>query len=316
MPIIADFGAGILNSDGSIATVYPATMTLEGQWCDISIWKTPFNITEYPGFRVRLQRGFAEKGVVQLFTRNAYSASNYGGPYIEFDANQVTLEGEFTDFDEEGNFDDDPVCTWFAIQYTQNDKITLSIREAVLIDEDGNEVVSHNIRNDSWKPSPDWQDPDPVYSADVQFTSKGTVGLYSGVVDEGTSHVFHIVTASPLPEGFTMICVLDDGDDTTIAYEVPGGSTEYTSPAITEDYLRVYFEYSGSYPTTVHFNKISREIQDAAGISNILLDAGISKREIYSPSGVRVAKGTKGLTIIRDKMTDGSIQTKKVFKTN
>jgi hypothetical protein len=311
LPIITDFGAGVLQSDGSIATVYPATMTLEGQWCDISLWRTPFSITEYPSFRVRLQRGFSDDGVVQLFMRNAYSASNYGGPYVKFEANQVEIKGDFAEFDTEGNFADDPVCTWFAIQYTQNDKVTVAVKEAVLIDEDGNEVVSHNIRNDSWKPSPDWKDPDSVYEADVKFTSKGTVGLYRGTVEEGKSHVFKFQTKEPIPEGFTLVCVLDDGDYTTTVYPVPSGSTEYTSPAITENYLRVYLEYAGTYPQTVHFSKISREIHESAGISGTLYDAGIAKREYFSVSGMKLKRPGHGMYIMRDIMNDGTVKTRK-----
>lgn len=311
LPITADFGAAVLNTDGSVRTEYPATVTLEGQWADIRLWLSPFSTIDFPSFRVKLQRGFGEKGVVQLFTRNAYSASNFGGPYITFDANQVLLEGEFAEVDEEGNFEDDPVCTEFAVQYTQSEKITVTIAEAALIDEDGNEVISHNLRNDSWKPSPDWQGKDSVYAADVRFTApcRGTVGLYQGVVDMGTAHQFRITTASPLPKGFSLVCVLDDGDDTTYEYALPEGCTVYTSPAIDEDYLRVFLQYQGA-EQTVHFNSIERLVVPATGLHTISDDSA-SRREIYGLAGQRLSQIPKGVYIVKEYRSDGTVQTRK-----
>lgn len=311
LPITADFAAAVLNADGSVRTDYPATATLEGQWADIRLWQAPFSTIDFPAFRVKLQRGFGEKGVVQLFTRNAYSASNYGGPYITFDANQVLVEGEFAEVDEEGNFEDDPICTEFAVQYTQSDKISVTIAEAVLIDEDGNEVISHNIRNDSWKASPDWVAQDPVYEADVQFVGpcKGIVGLYNGVVDMGTAHQFRITTAQPMPKGMSLVCVLDDGDDTTYEYAIPEGSTTYTSPGITEDYLRVYVQYQGD-DVTLHFKSIERLTGSAAGLRTIADDVA-AHREYYGLTGQRLDRAPRGLYILKQHLSDGSVQTVK-----
>lgn len=120
LPIYADLGGGVLKSDGTYATSFPATVTLAGQWADIRLWRAPFSVTEYPAFRVRLQRGFEDEGILQLFARNDYEAGQYGGPYIPFGSNVVKIEGDFVDFDEDGTYDDDPVITEFAIQYTHS----------------------------------------------------------------------------------------------------------------------------------------------------------------------------------------------------
>ena len=314
LPIYADLGGGVLKSDGTYATSFPATVTLAGQWADIRLWRAPFSVTEYPAFRVRLQRGFEDEGILQLFARNDYEAGQYGGPYIPFGSNVVKIEGDFVDFDEDGTYDDDPVITEFAIQYTHSDgNITFTVRDAVIYDEDGNEIPSRNIKNDSWKPSDTWVEPDPVYDASVKFEHKGVVGPYSYPVARGKGHVYKFKTAAPIPEGFTLICVLDDGDYTTLVYPMPAGVTEYTSPAITEDYMRLYLEFEGDYPTTVHFTEISYQEIAATGIESILKDAGVQKREYFSPSGMLLDSPAKGINIVRDQMADGTVRTHKIM---
>ena len=142
MPVVADLGGCILKPDGSVFTVYPAEVTLVGQWCDIALWKGPFSITEYPSFRVTLLRAPEDDGLVQLFARNIASSQNYKGPYIPFKKNQRVLEGEFAEYDDEehsgGWFDDDPICTWFALQKTNkgDESQTYTITEVVPADAD------------------------------------------------------------------------------------------------------------------------------------------------------------------------------------
>lgn len=318
MPVVADLGGAILNPDGTVFTVYPATVVLEGQWCDIALWKAPFSVSDYPTFRVRLQRGPEEDGYIQLFTRNRESAMNYKGPYIPFAKNQTTIEADFLDYDDNGTvwFDDDPICTWFALQKTNigPERQEVTIMEAVIIDEDGNEIVSRNVRNGSWKPSPSWVEPDPLYEADVLFTQKGIVGLYNGEVEWGTVHKFTFRTREPLPEGFTLYVVIDDGDDTTYTYPVPSGVTEYTTPAIDDNYLRVYLEYAGSYPRTLHFNSITRQVVDPAGIRDVVTMKDVAHRDIYNAAGQRLTHEAEGLTIVRDLMDDGTTRVKKIIK--
>ncbi len=321
MPVVADLGGAILRPDGSIFTVYPAEVTLEGQWCDIALWKGPFSITEYPSFRVVLQRGTEDDNLVQIFARNRESGQNYSGPYIPFKKNQTVLEGDFADYtnDEyQGHwFDDDPICTWFALQKTNkgSETRTVTVVEAVLINEDGDEVKSCNVRNGSWKPAPGWVEPDPLMEADVQFTSKGIVGLYDATIIPGTLHRFTFNTREPLPEGFTFYVVLNDGDDTTYDYPVPAGVTSYTTPDIDDDYLRAYLEYEGDYPMTVHFTSIIRDVVDPAGISSAVSMTGVEQRDVFSPSGMqRSWRQAHGLSIVRDRMADGSVRVKKVIK--
>ncbi len=314
MPVVADLGAGVLQADGSIMTVYPATITLEGQWCDVALWKGPFSVTEYPSYRVKLQRGF-EDAYVQLFARNAWSASNFGGPYMPFEANQVLLEGEFSEDDTDGNFEDDPVCTWFALQKTNigPESLTVTVLEAVLIDEDGNEIVSHNVRNGSWKPSPDWVEPDPLYEADVKFTSKGIVGLYDATVDPGNVHRFTFKTSTPMPAGFTFYYVLDDGDDTTYSDDVPAGTTSYVSPLIDDSYIRAYLEFEGDYPTTLHFSSITREVFEQTGISDVKTDLS-GTPAYYNLSGQQLQSPAKGLNIVSQQQKDGSTRVQYITK--
>ncbi len=320
MPVVADLGGAILNPDGSVFTVYPATVTLEGQWCDIALWKGPFSINEYPSFRVVLQRGTEEDALVQIFARNRASSQNYSGPYIPFKKNQTVLEGDFADYDDSehqgGWFEDDPVCTWFALQKTNkgDEKRTVTVVEAVIIDEDGNEVKSCNVRNGSWKPAPGWIEPDPLYEADVKFTSKGVVGLYESQVKPGTLHSFTFNTAAPLPEGFTFYVVINDGDDTTYDYTVPAGVTSYTTPAIDDDYLRCYLEFEGDYPTTVRFTSITRTVVDPSHIDDAVSMTGVARRDIYSADGVAHVRKTHGINIVRDQLTDGTVRVKKIAK--
>ena len=110
-----------------------------------------------------------------------------------------------------------------------------------------------------------------------------------------------------------MVCVLDDGDYTTIVDDVPAGVTEYTTPAITEDYMRLYLEFDGAFPTTVHFTEISYQETDATGIESILKNAGVQKREYFSPSGMLLDTPAKGLNIVRDVLDDGTVRTHKIM---
>lgn len=319
MPVVADLGGAILKADGTPFTVYPAQVTLVGQWCDIALWKGPFSITEYPSFRVTLQRAPEDDGLVQLFARNIMSSQNYKGPYIPFKKNQRVLEGDFADYDDDahsgGWFDDDPICTWFALQKTNKgaDSQTFTVMEAVLINEDGEEIKSCNVRNGSWKPAPGWQEPDPPMEADVLFTNKGVVGLYDCRVKPGTAHRFTFNTREPLPEGLTFYVVINDGDGSTYDYPVPAGVTSFTSPAIDDDYLRCYLEYEGTYPMKMHFTKITREVTDITGISDVVTQRHVVRRELFSTSGVRYGRKTSGLQIVRELMDDGSLRVKKVI---
>lgn len=312
LPIYADLGGVVLTQDGQEVNVYPTQVTLEGQWCDVRLWSAPFSTIEYPEFKVVLQRGVPDAKVIQLFARNSWTSSNYLGPYVTFEPNQTVLSGFFSDVDTECYFDDDPICTWFAIQYMQKEKVTIYIKDVILIDEDGNEIHSHNIRNDSWKPSPDCINPDTVFKASVKFTSKGVVGPYSGVVEYEQAHRFTFTTKEPMPEGLTMYCVLDDGDDTTIDYKVPAGGTEFTTPLIDEDYVRVYIEYDGSFPQTVNFSGIKREIMPLTGVENVISDMKVKQRSYYSVGGMKKYYG--GITVVRDVMEDGSVHSYKTIE--
>jgi hypothetical protein len=98
-----------------------------------------------------------------------------------------------------------------------------------------------------------------------------------------------------------------------LVYPVPAGVTEYTSPAITEDYMRLYLEFEGDYPTTVHFTEISYQETAATGIESILKDAGVQKREYFSPSGMLLDSPAKGINIVRDQMEDGTVRTHKIM---
>ena len=320
MPVVADLGGCILKPDGSVFTVYPAEVTLVGQWCDIALWKGPFSITEYPSFRVTLLRAPEDDGLVQLFARNIASSQNYKGPYIPFKKNQRVLEGEFAEYDDEehsgGWFDDDPICTWFALQKTNkgDESQTYTITEAVLINENGEEIKSCNVRNGSWKPAPGWVEPDPMMEADVLLTNKGVIGLYDSKVKPGTVHRFTFNSRDPLPEGLTCYVVINDGDGSTYDYPVPAGSTTFVSPDIDDDYLRCYLEYEGTYPMTIHFNKITREVLDLTDVRNTVTQCDVVKRELFSSDGACIGQQMHGLNIIREQMSDGSVRVKKVIK--
>lgn len=327
IPISADLGAVLLNPDGTEQTVYPAHMVFQGQWCDMALWKAPFSINEYPMFRVTLQRGPEEDGWVQLFARNHESTGNWKGPYIPFKKNQTVLEGEFWDYDDTdhggGYFENDPLCTWFAIQKANigPERLELTVTEVVLINENEEEIVSHCVRNESWKPSPDWNEPDPVYDGLVRFDNKGTVGVYTSNGNEiqlnhrkGEIHRYTFRTAEPLPEGFTFFLMLDDGEDTSYEYPVPAGVTEYVTPDIDDSYKFAYLVYEGNYPMTVHFTEIFRDFIDPSSVNDAVTMQGVAHRDIYTASGLRRDYRGHGLNIVRDRMDDGSVRVKKEIR--
>lgn len=318
LPLTADLGGGVLNADGSYRTSFPATLTMEGQWSDVKLWNTPFSVEDYPAYRVKLRYGFETGGVVQLFARNAAQANNFGGPYMPYAASDNIRADRFEDIDPEGYFKDDPVCVWFALQYTQKESVRVTIEEAALIDVDGNEVISRNIRNDSWKPSPDWVVPEPVYSGDVKFTSRGTVGFYTAPLEWEEGHVYKFHTSEPMPAGFMFVYVLNDGDYTTIVEDIDAGTKDYVAPPITEEYLYAYLSYEGECPKTVHFTGIEREIVDMydydAAVKGTLAQLGIVQREYIGADGRPHNGLNRGVNIIRDRMADGTIRVKKVMK--
>ena len=60
-------------------------MSLPGNWGDVKLWGEPFNINDYPRYRIEL--GVApEAGTLQMFVRNAAQAKDYSGHYYPFEA--------------------------------------------------------------------------------------------------------------------------------------------------------------------------------------------------------------------------------------
>lgn len=321
LEVLVDYGAEI---DGRIVSPngLPATVSLPGNWGDVKLWGEPFNINDYPRYRIEL--GVApEAGTLQMFVRNAAQAKDYSGHYYPFEAGQTVLEGAFNPED----LGDDPVVTQFALQNMTGSAVETIVKDVKLFTADNTPIPTSGLVANGWNPAtvtPSGSE--PVYEGTVNFTQQyAYVGPYSGTVEKGTFHRFTFFTDDPIPAGFQMVTVVNGDVQTTpveasapvVASNRAAGGYEYHFDVFA-DYSFLALQYMGEEPTSIHISRITRDVLeiDPTGIEEIIDsqdNARVVDVHIYNASGMQTDRLTKGVNIVRETLGNGQVRTRKVL---
>lgn len=133
----------------------PARVTLPGNWGDVKIWKTSFDASTYPGFKIVMKHR-PNAGEVQLFYRNAAQAAAYSGTYLTWEPGDEDMSVLSEDgrvlmgyFDPE-KLEGDNVITEFAIQNRTGNTVEVIIEAVYLLDENENEIPTEGLYSSGW----------------------------------------------------------------------------------------------------------------------------------------------------------------------
>lgn len=317
----------------------PVKVILSSQWASMGLWKVSFSVAEYPKYKVVLREKPAD-GLLQLCYRNEAGGSQ-GGIYVPWETSESmlsevsedgkTLTGEF-DIDALG---DDTEILAFFLQNRTGDSFSGIVEGVYLMNED-----------EEWVPTPglgtatsiyntgstqavggSYDDNGNIWDAFVKFNAVNDyLGTYEGTVDEGTYHEVTFYTAEPLPEGMAVMCQnigydWNSGNWTfdMVDCQVEGLGTTELKVKIPRSYNSLFVSYYGAaenVPVTVRFTKIVRKVLKgsiATGIDDGAYAAAVTAAERFDAAGARIAQPVKGLNIVRETLSDGTVRTKKVM---
>ncbi len=310
LEVLVDYGAEIEGHQTS-ANGLPATVSLPGNWGDVKLWGEPFSINAYPRYRIELGEAPGAEGRLQMFIRNQAQADAYGGHYYPFAADQTVLEGTFNPSD----LEEDPVVVQFALQNMTNSTVQTKVNDVVLYRADGTAVHTSGLVASGWNPATITPfGSEPVYQGTVNFTQQyAYVGPYSGEVASGTYHHFTFHTDAPIPAGFQMVTVIGGDVQTT---PVVAEGQAYTFDVFS-DYSFLALQYTGEQTSSVHFDRITREVleidpTDIRGITTEECDVEVVSTQVYNLSGQPVSQLGKGVNILKEKLSNGRVRTRKV----
>ena len=311
LQVLVDYGAEIEGHQTS-PNGLPATVSLPGNWGDVKLWGEPFNINDYPRYRIELASAPGAEGLLQMFLRNQAQADAYGGHYYPFAADQTVLEGTFNPAD----LENDPVVVQFALQNMTGNTVQTVVNDVILYKADGTPVHTSGLVANGWNPATIIPfGSEPVYQGTVNFTQQyAYVGPYSGTVATGTYHHFTFHTDAPIPEGFQMTTVIGEDVQTT---PVVAEGNEYTFDVFS-DYSFLALQYVGEQTPSVHFDRITRQVLeiDPTDIGSVIVDHAdvqVVSTQIYNLSGQPVNQLGKGVNIVREKYSDGQYRIRKIM---
>ena len=291
----------------------PATVSIPGNWGDVKLWGEPFDINDYPRYRIELEEAPGSDGQLQMFLRNQAQADVYGGHYYPFAADQTVLEGAFNPED----LGDDPIVVQFALQNMTGSTVQTVVKDVTLYKADNTPVATSGLVANGWNPATIIPfGSEPVYEGTVDFTKQyAFVGPYSGTVQTGTFHRFTFYTDAPIPADFQMITVIDEDVQTT-AVEASGN--EYVFD-VYKDYSFLALQYIGEGTPAVHFNRITREICEIDPTLTEIQDmedevkAEVLSVQIYNLAGQAQDRLEKGVNIVRETLSNGKVRTRKIM---
>ena len=310
LEILVDHGAEIEGKQSS-PNGLPATVSLPGNWGDVKLWTEPFSINDYPRYRIELGQAPGADGRIQMFLRNQAQADAYGGHYYPFASDQTVLEGTFNPAD----LEDDLTVVQFALQNMTGSTVTTVVNDVVLYTPDGEEKHTAGLVANGWNPATITTfGSGPVYQGTVNFTQQyAYVGPYSGTVDTGTYHHYTFYTDAPIPEGFQMVTVIGEDVQTT---PIVATGNEYSFDVF-NDYTFLSLQYIGEAGGSIHFNRITCEVLaiDPTTIENVDADtsAQVVVTQVYSLSGQPTGHLTRGINILRETLSNGTVRTRKVI---
>ena len=321
LEVLVDYGAEI---DGRVVSPngLPAAVSLPGNWGDVKLWGAPFDINEYPRYRIELGQA-PEDGQLQMFVRNAAQAKDYSGHYYPFSAGQTVLEGAFNPDD----LGDDPVVTQFALQNMTGSTVQTIVKDVRLFTADGTSVPTSGLVANGWNPAtvtPSGSE--PVYEGTVNFTKQHAyVGPYSGTVAVGTYHRFTFFTDQPIPAGFQMVTVIG-GDVQTTPIEAAAQASALNRAAggyeyhfdVFADYTFLALQYTGEETQSIRINRIKRDVLeiDPTAIEDVTDSASsaeVISTQVYNAAGMPSSRVGQGVNIIRETLSNGQIRTRKLI---
>ncbi len=310
LDIKVDHGAQIEGKQTSVNGL-PATVSLPGNWGDVKLWGEPFSINDYTRYRIELGRTPGAENRLQMFIRNQAQADAYGGHYYPFAADQTVLEGTFNPEDLEG----DPIVVQFALQNMTNEQVQTIVNDVVLYTADGEEKHTSGLVANGWNPATIIPfGSEPVYQGTVNFTQQyAYVGPYSGNVATGTYHHYTFYTNEPIPEGFQIVTVIGEDAQTT---PIVATNNEFSFDVF-NDYSFLALQYTGEATPSIHFNRITRQVLeiDPTSIENMVADERVQvvNTQVYTIAGQPADHVSKGVNIIRETFSDGSVRTRKIM---
>lgn len=319
----------------------PAKVVLSSQWQDIKLWKTDFDVTEYPAYKIVLREPLADPADIQMFYRTE-SHGSQGAVYVPWETDEDmmveisedgrVMSGEF-DIDA---LEGDNVVLRFALQNRTGNNVGMIIEGVYLINEDEEEIPTEGLVADGWNAGTilpvggSYDDDGNIWDAIVEFNAANDyLGTYSGTVEEGTYHKVTFYTEEPMPEGVAaMVMNIGLNWDTwewtfdPVENEQEGYGTTALTVTIPSSYNSLYVGYYGDeslLPLRVRFTKIVREVFEKeipTAIEGTQGDATakVVRVEFFNAAGAKLAQPTKGMTIVRDTLSDGTMRSKKVMK--
>ena len=316
-------------------------MVLSSQWQDIKLWKTDFDVTEYPAYKIVLREPLADPADIQMFYRTE-SHGSQGAVYVPWETDEDmmveisedgrVMSGEF-DIDA---LEGDNVVLRFALQNRTGNNVGMIIEGVYLINEDEEEIPTEGLVADGWNAGTilpvggSYDDDGNIWDAIVEFNAANDyLGTYSGTVEEGTYHKVTFYTEEPMPEGVAaMVMNIGLNWDTwewtfdPVENEQEGYGTTALTVTIPSSYNSLYVGYYGDeslLPLRVRFTKIVREVFEKeipTAIEGTQGDATakVVRVEFFNAAGAKLAQPTKGMTIVRETLSDGTMRSKKVMK--
>ena len=327
----------------------PAKVILNSQWQDVKLWKDDFDVTEYPGFKIVLREAIDPEDI-QMFYRTETHGSS-GGVYVPWktDPNlmvEVSEDGKVMtgEFDIDA-LEGDNVVLRFALQNRLGNTVNMTIEGVYLINEDEEEVPTEGLTADGWNAGTilpvggSYDDDGNIWDAYVQFNSANSSlgdygeGNFWGAptnVAEGTYHVVHFYSDEPFPAGVAPWCynmMFDQDFNMNVEWiesTVEGQGTDHMTIKIPRSYnylsVHLMLPEGEEYPATVRFTKVVREVFENETPTAIddrqAADAAAARvvtREFYNAAGAKLAQPAKGVTIVRETLSNGQVRSKKVM---
>jgi len=320
----------------------PVRLTLSSQWQAIGLWKEAFSVAEYPMYKIMLREKPAD-GLIQLCYRNEAGGSQ-GGVYVPWETNEeigVTVSEDGTTITGEFNIDelgDDTEILAFFMQNRTGDNFSSVLEGVWLMNEDEEWIPTPGLGSASsiWNTGTtlpvggSYDDEGNIWDAYVEYYSTNSaLGYYNGTVDEGTYHKVTFYTEEPLPaELVTMAYNLSFDADWNMSVDAietqfEGIGTNQLSILIPRSYQYLVVQYFGeeapAEPLRVHFTKIERRVYEGELVPvaikdiNSNVEAQVNATEYYNTAGVRMAQPSKGISIVRETLSNGTVRARKVM---
>ncbi len=320
----------------------PVRVTLSSQWQAMGLWNEAFSVAEYPMYKIVLREKPAD-GLIQLCYRNE-SGGSQGGVYVPWETNPeigvevsedgTTIIGEFN-IDELG---DDTEILAFFMQNRTGDQYSGVIEGVYLMNEEEEWIPTPGLGSATsiWNTGTtlpiggSYDEDGNIWDAYVEFYSTSSaLGYYSGTVEEDTYHKITFFTEEPIPAGITPMAYNLSFDENWnmsfdfIEAQFEGMGTNELSVLLPRSYQYLVVQYFGqeelTEPLRVRFTKILREVyegsMEASGISETAPDSHATVKSVafYNVNGIQSVQPARGLNIVRETLSDGTVRTRKVM---